>query len=413
MSRFLLAVWSLESHVNPNLAVGTALRERGHEVAFYAGPKAARELEEREFRVFPFQKVSEEMASAQFALLLEDQGNARKLTQAFSDVLLSQLVPQVEDLADIIDTWRPDVLVTDMAMVAPYAILHEWKKIPVAVLSHVGYCMVPGPEGPIPGRAMPPRTSFAARLQAALVHRVADWITRGVPKEIDRVRKHYGLDPTGMRVTQLHARVNALLIPSIAELDYNRSGLPSTVRYVGPCLWPRSSTAAQSVASKPAIAVEEGGYYRKHPFLLNVAIRALRGAEWEVTLVPGRERNWKELESLDTNMRFASASEAADLVITTGNTESVLRALSRGTPVIVVPSLLDQSEMALRVKLYGAGVSLPESECTPENLARTARAVLAENRFRQKAAEAAHLLSGDLGPERAARELEGLIARSR
>ena len=218
MSRFLIAVWSLESHVNPNLAVSTALRDAGHEVAFYAGPKAASEIEENGFLVFPFRALREDIATVQFAALLEEQRNARKLSQHFSLLLVGQLVPQIDDLNQIIDTWSPDVLITDMAMVAPFAILQDLRRVRVAVLSHVGYCMVPGPQGPVPGRALPPRDTLVARLRAQATTSVANFITRDVPKAIDATRRSYGLAATGLRITELHPRTELLLIPSVPEL---------------------------------------------------------------------------------------------------------------------------------------------------------------------------------------------------
>ncbi len=405
MSRFLLAVWSLESHVNPNLALAAALRDAGHQVAFYAGAKATPEIEQNGFQVFPFERLNEKIASAQFAALLEDQKNARKLSQHFSDLLVSQLDPQVEDLNAILDTWHPDVLVTDMAMVAPFAILHDLGRVRVAVLSHVGYCMLPGAQGPVPGRAMPPRLSRGSKLRAWAIQSAANFITREVPRAIDAARLRYGLKPTRRRVTEWHSRAGLLLIPSVQELDYNRTDLPTVVRYVGAISWPPS---VQSVPEPRVIAVEEGGYYRAEPFLLRAAIAAFRNSNYVVKLSPGRDRGIALLGLLPANISFQQDAPEASLVITTGNTESILRALSRGIPVIVVPSLLDQTEMAWRVKLFGAGEYLREEECSAELLLQTATALLNQEVYKRCAASARALIDSRGGPREAVRLLEQL-----
>jgi UDP:flavonoid glycosyltransferase YjiC (YdhE family) len=405
MSRFLLAVWSLESHVNPNLAVGSALRKAGHEVAFYAGPKATPEIGKNGFRVFPFQALREDLASPQFEALLESQGSARTLSRIFADLLISQLVPQVDDLNAIIENWRPDVLVTDMAMVAPFAILHDLGKVRVAVLSHVGYCMVPGAQGPIPGRALPPRITPQARFQAWVIQTVANFMTRKVPQRIDAIRKQYGLSPTGLRITELHARAGLLLIPSFPRFDYDRDDSPAAVHYVGSLPWPTPPSACL-VAN--VVAVEEGGYYRRNPFLLDAACSALGNSSWDVRLSVGRSRHPSSLASRPANVSIRQDSPDASVVLTTGNTESVMRALSRGIPLVVVPSLLDQSEIALRVQHFGAGELLPEKDCTPDRLREAVERVTTDPRYRAKAAEAASLIQHYNGPLEAVRLLEEL-----
>ncbi len=404
MARFLLAVWSLESHVNPNLAVASALRTAGHEVAFYAGPQAALAIAAQGFPIFPFEALREDLAAVHFAALLEDQGSARKLSQHFAEILVAQITPQVDDLNRIIRDWKPDVLVTDMAMVAPFAILHELAKVPVAVLSHVGYCMLPGPDGPIPGRVLPPRRSGLLRLRAWAIQSAANFLTRQVPIAVDAARQRFGLPPTGLRVTQWHARTGLLLIPSIPELDYNRASLPASVRYIGAVTWPAVSDAP---LDPQTVLVEEGGYYRKEPFLIRQAITALSDSAYRVKLAPGRTRDRSTFGTLPANISFTDTDvpEAA-VVVTTGNTESILRALSRGAPLVITPSLLDQTEMALRIQLLGAGEYLPEKKCSPAGLREAVHRVATDPGYRRKAAEAATLLSVRKGPLEAVRLLE-------
>ena len=47
MSRFLITLWPFTGHLLPQMSIAVALRERGHEVAFYSG-EAVRETVEAE-----------------------------------------------------------------------------------------------------------------------------------------------------------------------------------------------------------------------------------------------------------------------------------------------------------------------------------------------------------------------------
>ena len=57
MSRVLFACWPFEGHVFPQLSIALALRERGHEVAFYTGAELRDTVEGQDVPVFGFATV--------------------------------------------------------------------------------------------------------------------------------------------------------------------------------------------------------------------------------------------------------------------------------------------------------------------------------------------------------------------
>ena len=57
-ARYLLCCWPFPGHVNPNVAVARALRERGHDVAFYTGEEARATIEGQGFEVHGFERVA-------------------------------------------------------------------------------------------------------------------------------------------------------------------------------------------------------------------------------------------------------------------------------------------------------------------------------------------------------------------
>ncbi len=137
VAKFLFTVWPLPGHVHPNLAIAHALRERGHEAAFYTGGSARALLEAEGFRCFPFRRVEEVRIEA--IVLALDALSLQWWRARRRKALLREL----EDLAAVLSVWRPGVVVCDPAMWGPLLVLQESARIPLAVMSYVAACMLP------------------------------------------------------------------------------------------------------------------------------------------------------------------------------------------------------------------------------------------------------------------------------
>ena len=57
MARFLVTCWPFVGHLYPQISVAFALRERGHDVAFYTHESARSIVEGEGFTLFPFVRV--------------------------------------------------------------------------------------------------------------------------------------------------------------------------------------------------------------------------------------------------------------------------------------------------------------------------------------------------------------------
>jgi UDP:flavonoid glycosyltransferase YjiC (YdhE family) len=58
-SRVLFTAWPFPGHLFPQIAVAQALRQQGHDVAFYTGAEGARIAAAEGFTCFPFRQVDE------------------------------------------------------------------------------------------------------------------------------------------------------------------------------------------------------------------------------------------------------------------------------------------------------------------------------------------------------------------
>ena len=433
MARFLFTVWPFAGHVHPAIAVARALRARGHEVAFYSGGAVRSTVEGEGFEFFPFQKVDEDrvstLASSEFPYspsLWHRLRSAGRMQARFREWLLDTVPQTVEDIEAVSSEWRPDVLVCDLAFWSPILVFHEARRIPVAVLSVLAACILPGPDAPFWGQGAPSPRNAIMRLQSRLQNRLLKWLSTGFRSHVSRMRKRYGLPALPCSVTEFAGQMPLYLVPSSPEYDYERRDLPPSVHYVGPCLWDKPSHASPSEwlarlpAGRPLIYVTEATIGTTEPFLLKAAISALQDLPVEVVITTGKQRNPDELGFgvLPRNVRVEAYVPQSDLLpktavmVTLGGSGGVLAALAAGVPLVIVPTEWDRPENAQRVVEAGAGLRLAPNRCTPERLRAAIERVLNEPIFRANAQRLARAFARYGGPAEAAELLEDLSAVS-
>ncbi len=424
-ARYLLCCWPFPGHVNPNVAVAHALRERGHEVAVYTGEDGRATIEREGFAVFGFRKVA---AAWEPVLELERRaagrrGQLRAQASAFRDWLLGTVPAQIADLEPIIEHWEPDVIVAEPALLGPIAVLWEKTGIPVAALATFMGPLIPGPDAPIAfNLGLPPARTRAARAGKALADRVVDGVAAGLRRRLDDIRAANGLGPLGCSLNAHTAKLPLYLVGNVRELDYGRHDLPSSVRYVGPCTWqpPQDVDASARLAgipsARPWVHVTEGTSNAGRPFLLDAAARGLAGRPLEALMTTGhRDPAALGLGAPAQNIHVSDFLNHAELlprcaaIVTTGGAGTVLAAARAGVPQLVVPNTWDQPDNARRVVEAGVGLTLSKRRCTPARLRAAVEELLGDDVLRRRARQLGEQLRRTRGPERAAELLEGLI----
>ncbi|MPY88877.1 MAG: glycosyltransferase [Luteitalea sp.] len=418
MARFLMTTWPIPGHTHPSLAVAHALRDRGHDVAFYTGRRAQRMVEGEGFRVFPFTRVSEAAVDRVFFDSHDLDWRERWLGQRvrMREWLVGTLSGQVADQIDAIHTWRPDAVLCDSSMWGPYVVVHDTLRLPVVILQFQAGCFLPGPDAPPPGFGLPPPRNWRTRWLARGARVVLTIATRNFRHGVNTVRRQYGLPPLAVSPTVQAGRMALYFVTSVPELDYHRRDLPSSVRYVGPCIWnkpcsaPPPSWLAELPCDQPLVHVCEGTIHARRPTVLRAAARALANAPVHVVMTTGSHRHPASLglDPLAPNIRLEAwvphtdLFPATDVVVTTGGAGTVLTALRFGIPLLVVPTEWDKPESARRVVESGAGLSLSPRRCTPDRLRAAVDRLLTDRRFRDNARRLARCLAESGGAHRAA-----------
>jgi MGT family glycosyltransferase len=426
MARFLVTCWPDAGHVNPQLSIAAELQARGHQVGFYTGSSATALLSAERFTTFPFVHNRDEQVRPRVYDAIRRRRDIfwlpRLMARTYREWLVGTIPGQVEDLVPIVRTWQPDVVMTDTIMWGPVVVLREACNVPVAMTSNTIGCWVPGPQARPWIRACP-RPLARPIWQAC--EQVRALALAGQLKRINQLRASFGLPSMDLSISSAVAQLPLQTVPSVPELDFNRTDIPSSVHYVGACVWTKPSGEKppdylDSLAAKDRVVhVTEGSAHFEQPFLLKAAAEALGNQPVQVIMASGRQRNPADLglASVAPNVRveqwvsYEHLLPKCSVVVTTGGAGTVMATLQAGVPLVVVPTMWDKTDNALRVVHAGVGLHLDPRDCTPATLRAAVNRILDEPSFRRNAQELARKLAEAGGPSRAADLLEQLAAR--
>jgi MGT family glycosyltransferase len=164
------------------------------------------------------------------------------------------------------------------------------------------------------------------------------------------------------------------------------------------------------------VHVTEGTIHVEKPTLLQAASRAFANRPVELVMTTGRHRDPAELDlgPPAPNVRVERYVPHSDLLprtavlVTSGGSGTVMKAVTAGVPMIIVPDGWDHPENAQRLVEAGAGLRLERERCTSKRLRAAVERVLSEPSFRENARRLAAGFARCGGSDRAAELLEGL-----
>jgi len=429
VSRVLFTLWPFTGHLLPQMAIAAALRERGHDVAFYSGEAVRHHVESQGHEFIPFNRVDQDRAFGHMHTMESGDRPGRPgggVVAILRDWLVETIPAQVDDLQEVLAEYRPDVIATDLSLWGPIVVLHEAQEVPVALSSTFMGPLIPGPEAPAFGFGMPAPRGPVARGIASGLTRTTELAATRMRKRVDEIRAGYGLGPLGESVNRFTARLPLYLMGTIRALDYDRHDLPPSVHYIGNCIWypptpPGVAAELDAIRTdRPWVHVADSTLASGEPFLLRAAIEGLRDEPVEVLISTGggREPESLGLGVLPDNVHVARWYDHGELLpkcaalVTVGGKATILAGAEAGVPMVVVPTTWDKPDNARRVVHAGMGVRVPARKCTPETLRAAVREVLDKPHYKAFAAGMAARLAAAPGPPAAAELLEELAART-
>ncbi|MBA3945869.1 MAG: glycosyltransferase family 1 protein [Herpetosiphonaceae bacterium] len=422
MAKFLITVWPFAGHYFPMTAIAHELRAHGHDVAFYTGAKICPTLEGEGFTCFPFRQLDEQHVAdvldnrTTFASMRHPL-NTRNVMRRW---IVETFPGQIADLAQVLKQWPPDVILSETSMWSPAAVFHESHKLPVAVFSNTLGCTLPRTHA----RKGAVRPTWGGRLRSRILGVANDFAGAPFRNAINQARQKYSLPPLAVSINEQLGRMPLYMLQSVPEFDYQRQDLPSSVHYIGPCVWnkpqtePAPSWLGEVPHDQPWVHVSEGTINSQQPIVLRAAAQGLANLPMHVIMTTGGNRDPESLGLgvIAPNVRVVRWVAHSDLLpqtdvfITTGGSGQVITALQYGVPMVLIPTEWDKPANTQRVVDAGAGVRVNPSQCTPERLREAVEHVLKDPSFRQNAQRLQGIMAQYGGPRRATELLEQLLA---
>jgi UDP:flavonoid glycosyltransferase YjiC (YdhE family) len=390
--RIFLGAFGQPGHAFPMLALGAKLAERGHRVTFetwerWRDPVTAAGIEflaAPEYQPFPTRELP-----------LKPYEAVVRATPVTLDAIAER---------------SPDVVVHDILTLAP-ALAGELHGAPVATL--VPHLYPVGEPGlpPYGLGARLPRTDLGRVAWSRLDPLIETGLRRG-RRELNETRRRLGLPP----VSRLHGGISSelCLVASLPQLEYPREW-PASVHLVGPLLWePPAPEVELPRSDTPLVLVAPSTSHDPAQRMVRAALAGLRRTDVRVVGVTNRRplprgaRTGGGARLVDW-LSYERSMPHCSLVVCHGGFGTLARALTSGTPVLVVPHSGDMGENAARVDWARVGVRLPWRLLSPLTLRlAVARVFEPDAGYAARAAEVAGWAAANDAATRAAELVEAL-----
>ncbi|WP_420969070.1 nucleotide disphospho-sugar-binding domain-containing protein [Bradyrhizobium sp. B120] len=420
--RILAACWEGGGNVPPTLAAVRALAGRGHDVRLIADDTMRVEAIEARARFLPWKRAPNRPDRSPESCFVRDWETTDPLAgfqRGCERVFVGPAQSYAEDILEALATEPSDILLgSDMLFGSMLA--GEVAKVPTALLaSNISLWPLPGhpPFGP----GFQPARSAADSARDAEVSATAEQLWDGFLPRLNAARAHFGLAPLA-HVHEQPLSAGRHLLATSSSFDFPTERLPDRVRYVGPLLempsWARERwTSRPAREIRPLVLVSFSTTNQGQADVLQRVISGLAGEPVEVVVTLGKALEGLRLQSSANVTILPNAAHddilaKARAVVTHGGHGTVIRSLSHGVPLVVLPMGRDQNDNAARVDYHGAGLRLDPS-VPPQVVGEAVRRVVSEPRFAERAVALGRAIAEEgPGPARLVAEIEDFARRS-
>ena len=394
--RIYLGAFGDPGHAFPMIALGSALVERGHEVALDTWRKWREPVEAAgmtftrapEYQVFPTrEKPLKPYAAA---------------------------VRAAREIQPFVHGFAPDIAVADILTPGP-ALAAELEDVPLATLvPHVHPFVGDGhPIYSIGARL--PRTRFGRELWRWGNRRFVEGSLETGREQYNETRARLGLAPLPYVHTALSRELT--MVGTLPQLEYPRRW-EAWVRVVGPLQWePPGERVEPPPGSGPVVLIAPSTSQDPSHSLLRASLAGLADAPVRVIATyNGREPS----SPIDVPanavlvpwLSYSKTMPLCDVVVLHGGHGTLVRALAAGCSVVACPAGGDMNENAARVDWAGLGVRLPARWLGARSL-RLAVGRALRPEVRARVAEVAAWAAAHDGARTASEQLEAWAASRR
>ncbi|MBY0256391.1 glycosyltransferase [Methylorubrum populi] len=413
--KVLLAATPLTGHVNPMLAVGRLLADRGDSVTFVTDPAFAPQVHAAGFHFIP----CPDHGAASYLEPHLPPGPER-WSNEFARRFIDPMPGQAALLRELIEDEAPDMIVAGSMFLGVLPLLQSSRPRPRIVVLNVSVLFLDRADGAPVGLGLPPARDENER---------ARYLTLGAAIDlgfVGPVRAHadgrlaaLGLPPLPASLTQSIVQLpDVFLQQGVPGFEFECRAPPRNLRFIGllplgRSLAPRPSWWDELDGDRAVVLVTQGTLANGD--LTQLVVPTLAALADRDDLLVVATTGGKSVDALGTklppNARVASflpfdaIFPKVDVFVTNGGYGSVLQSLAAGVPIVAAGKTEDKAEVAARVGWSGVGIDLGTSTPTGAVLGGAIDRVLSEPGFRRRA----QAMAADFEELDAGREILGAI----
>jgi MGT family glycosyltransferase len=379
--RILFVVPPFVGHVNPTIAVGSALRTRGHQVAWLGHAPTLAQTLPTGYERLAFDDATVDRARERAEVDGRKLRGLASLPFLFEEVLVPLARATFGLARAAVEAWKPDVLVVDQQMLSGALVARRLGLAWASFVCTPAYGMVdPFVESPKIGQ-------WVAE-QLAVLEREYDLAASA----------HPDLSPELVIVATVRELSLEPCVPNVHFIGASGTARPEAVAFP----WERLQPGRRVYLSLGTINAEQG------PRLYRAAVEGLRELPLQLIvsappeLVVDAPAHW----IVAARVPQLAVLEHVDAIVTHGGLNTVNEALANALPMVVAPIRDDQPKIADALERAGVGVRIHLGRVTAASLRAALLRVLDEPSFRENARRVQTALATAGGPERAAELIE-------
>lgn len=402
MGSFVLAASPIAGHAGPIIRVAGDLVARGHRVVVVTGSRFAVAALRSGAEFEPLTGVADfdDRDQDSYIPRRHEFSGVRRAQYEIRSIFVDTIPDQARALRRAVEKHRPDAVLVDGAFAGALLLLDprdgsRGERPPILALGVTPLSYASPGLAPY-GMGMAPATNAVERVKYRLLDVAARRIVFRPTQQAGVAAVHQAGGSLVGSVMDLATRFDAFLQTGPEGLEYPRSDLPSTVRFVGTLPQPPSADPMPTWwrdldGARPVVHVTQGTIDNADPSrVILPALEALASRD-VLVIATGGGRDVAGWGPLPDNARaapylpYGELLPRTDLLITNGGYGAVQSAVAHGIPVIVAGDTEEKPEVAARVAWSRVGLDLKTGRPSADAIGRAVDTVLADPSFRARA----------------------------